>query len=214
MKQINKNAQIEFIIYDLDRSYSDEDILELEQKLFPYKQISILVNNAGLGGMKPFESVSNQYIRCRINVNLNAATFLTKLIIPKMKESKKSLIVFSGSQLHLIRPAGFSVYVGTKCYLDGFMSCLSQEYENIDFSYLEIGPVFTNLNRNKTRGMITPEECAASLIKRLGSGYTSGSYKHGLSCGLMKLKGFILDSTRKMIRLSFKKSFPETCIKN
>jgi 17beta-estradiol 17-dehydrogenase / very-long-chain 3-oxoacyl-CoA reductase len=206
LRKIKSDAVIEYIIYDLDRNFSDEDIKELEDKLSHYKQVSILVNNAGIGGMKSLINSSNKDIRSIINVNLTSVTFFTKIIISKMRENKRSLIVFSGSGLYKIRSAYSSVYTASKCYMDGFMDCLSQEHDNIDFTYLEIGPVETNMNRSKSRSMIGPDQYCSSAIKHLGKyEYTTGHRKHGFLIGLIKTFGFLKNLTRKMIKKGVQK---------
>lgn len=206
LTKIKSDALVEYIIYDLDKFYTDEDIKELEEKLSPYKEVSILINNAGIGKMKSLVNLSNSEIRSLINVNMNSVTFLTKAIIPKMNKNKKSLIVFSGSGLYKIKPAYSTVYSGTKCYLDGFMSCLSQEHDNIDFTYLEIGPVSTNLNRSTGRSKISPDDYCSSAIKHIGKyEYSAGHLKHGLLMGVVLSNNLLLRSTRKIIKKGVEK---------
>jgi 17beta-estradiol 17-dehydrogenase / very-long-chain 3-oxoacyl-CoA reductase len=206
LTKIKSDARVEYIIYDLDKFYTDEDIKELEEKLASYKEVSILVNNAGVGKMKSLVDSSNKEIRSLINVNMNSVTFLTKAIIPKMNKNKRALIVFSGSGLYKIKPAYSTVYSGTKCYLDGFMSCLSQEHDNIDFTYLEIGSVSTNLNKSTVRSKISPDDYCSSAIKHIGKyEYSAGHPKHGLLMGVALSNNFFLQSTRKFIKKGVEK---------
>jgi len=45
----SNNSEINYIVYDFDRSYNESDVKELNEKLYKYiNDISILINNLGL----------------------------------------------------------------------------------------------------------------------------------------------------------------------
>jgi hypothetical protein len=54
--------------------------------------VYILINNAGIGGTKAFDSVSTEYIDTIIQVNIRATSLLTRLMLPELKN--RNMLIF------------------------------------------------------------------------------------------------------------------------
>lgn len=70
----------------------------------------VLVNNAGIGVMKPFLELSREEWRSMVDLNLNALYDVTRAVLPAMVRRKSGHIVVIGSI------SGRSAFVGATCY--------------------------------------------------------------------------------------------------
>ena len=70
----------------------------------------VLVNNAGIGTIKPFIELTRDEWTRMVNVNFNALFDVTRAVLPPMIERKSGHIVMIGSI------SGRSAYVGGTCY--------------------------------------------------------------------------------------------------
>src|SRR5947208_1706254 len=72
--------------------------------------VDVLVNNAGVGTLKPFLELTPEEWHTMIDVNLNALYHVTRALLPKMVERGRGDVVNIGSI------AGRSAFVGGSCY--------------------------------------------------------------------------------------------------
>jgi len=70
----------------------------------------VLVNNAGIGIMKPFTELSRDEWRSMVDLNLNALYDVTRAVLPAMIRRQSGHIVVMGSI------SGRSAFVGATCY--------------------------------------------------------------------------------------------------
>jgi 3-hydroxy acid dehydrogenase/malonic semialdehyde reductase len=70
----------------------------------------VLINNAGVGALKPFLELTRDEWRQMVDVNFNALFDVTRALLPRMIERKSGHIVMIGSI------SGRSAYVGGSCY--------------------------------------------------------------------------------------------------
>jgi 3-oxoacyl-[acyl-carrier protein] reductase len=70
----------------------------------------VLVNNAGIGIMKPFLEMSRDEWRSMVDVNFNALYDVTRAVLPAMVRRKSGHVVVIGSI------SGRSAFVGATCY--------------------------------------------------------------------------------------------------
>lgn len=178
------SSEIRVLSYDLNKSFTENDLLELNEKLNSLNgNISIFINNAGVVTRDILCNLTNDQIHSMINVNVIGMTFITRAVINIMLTRKqKSLIVSSGSVNGRMRIKTRSIYSSTKSYLEAFMETLQREYGNkIDFTCLNIGAVETSLNRVKMPLKVSADEFVNSSINYLGKyGFTTGHIKHEL----------------------------------
>ena len=56
-------------------------------------EIDMLINNAGIGGTKPFLEATTEYIDQIVLLNIRAMVLLTRLLLPNLKKQKKAYIL-------------------------------------------------------------------------------------------------------------------------
>lgn len=122
-------------------------------KLFnKYKDIDLLINNAGFGDAGLFDETSLDKDINMINTNITALHTLTKLYLKEMKERN------SGHILNVASIAGFlpgplmATYYATKNYVvrlsEAIYRELKKEKSKVKISILCPGPVNTNFEKN------------------------------------------------------------------
>ncbi|MFK7817933.1 MAG: SDR family oxidoreductase [Planctomycetaceae bacterium] len=89
--------------------------------------IDVLVNNAGVAPNCELETFSDVDIAATLAVNVAAVIESTKAVIPHMKQRNGGVIV-NVSSLAAVDPfPGFSVYGGTKAFVETFTKAISAE---------------------------------------------------------------------------------------
>ena len=132
------------IVLDISDVKSIES--KLEEVLAQFKQIDVLVNNAGLGFVGAVEESSMEEIRKVFETNVFGTLKITQAILPYMRKAKKGHIVQISSHAGLKAFAGFGIYNASKFALEGFSEALAQEVEplGIKLTLVEPGPFRTN----------------------------------------------------------------------
>lgn len=135
-------------IESLDLSLQD-NCLKLHKK---YKDVDLLINNAGFGEHGKFDKTSLEKETMMINTNIVACHTLTKLYLKDMKEKN------SGHILNVASIAGFmpgpymATYYATKNYVVRLSEAIRQEIKKdkskVKISVLCPGPVNTNFVEN------------------------------------------------------------------
>jgi short-subunit dehydrogenase len=176
--KINSNCIVEYLISDHSKSEFPE---ELKSKLSKY-EIAILVNNVGVFHSNYFHKMPIKDVQEIINTNILNTSLLTHVILEKMmKRQQKSLIVCCGSDLSLYNPPYSQVYNASKSYLKTLMLSLAKENEKVDFTYLEIGPVYTPNRMNKIPFKINSDDFVDKSMSQIGNyNYSHGHYLHAL----------------------------------
>ena len=178
-----ENSTVDYIQYDFNRKYTEDEVTNLS-KLIKEKtegNISILINNVGALKRDHLLNLTNEEINKMININVTSVTFLTKIVLNFMIERQgKSLIVTSGSIAGRMRTETRSIYSSTKFYLEAFTETIKKEYKDkIDVTYLQIGPVDTELNPLDLPLTAKPDDFAKQSMKKLGKyEFTTGHIKH------------------------------------
>ncbi len=103
-------------------------------------KIDVLVNNAGLGYLKPFLEISPEEYDEMMDVNTRAVFFLTQYTVPQMMKQTSGLILNIAS---LAGKNGFKSgtgYAASKWALRGFAQCLLHEVREHDIRLVTIFP--------------------------------------------------------------------------
>lgn len=132
-----------------------------------FGRLDILINNAGMGIMKPFEKSTEEDWQTLMNINALAPFILCRECVPALKESDYAMIVNIGSVMAVNGYVNQSVYAASKHALMGFTKVMSQELQplNIRVHAVNPGGVATDLAATMrpdldTSGMMKPEEIA------------------------------------------------------
>ena len=110
-------------------------------------QPDILVNNAGLGYFADVDDLSIEKWQTMMDVNLNGVFYITRLIVPMMKEKESVChIVNIASVAGLMGNPQISGYNATKFGLRGFSEALFKElrFDGIKVSCFFPGSIATN----------------------------------------------------------------------
>jgi uncharacterized protein len=122
-------------------------------------QISILINNAGIGGSKPFEYASLGYINTIIQVNVKATVLLTHQLLPNLRRQPQSYIL-NVSSIAAFSPVGYkTVYPASKAFVHSFSRGLYAELKdsNVFVSVINPGAMATSdeiISRIEKQGII------------------------------------------------------------
>lgn len=138
----------------------------------------ILINNAGIGGTRAFDSVPPEYIDAIIQVNIRATSMLTRLLLPELKKHDKAYILNVASMASFSPFAYKTVYPASKAFIYSFSEGLREELKgsNISVSVIHPGPVKTNPDvtaRIEKQGMlgrmgqVSPQKLAGIAIRRM-----------------------------------------------
>ena len=117
-------------VLDLKNAEAISKMVEDVQKLAG--PIDILINAAGIGIIKPFESLSQLDLRDSLEVNLIGAFNLIQAVLPAMKEQKKGLIINIPGVLGKTPMAGAAAYAASKYGLNGMLKSLREELKRTE----------------------------------------------------------------------------------
>jgi len=90
-------------------------------------QLDIVINTAGIGIIKPLESLSYEDFDRTINTNLKGTFHLLKAFIPPMKAAKKGLFINIPGVLGKTPMAGAAVYAASKYGINGMVKSIREE---------------------------------------------------------------------------------------
>lgn len=140
--------------------------------------INILINNAGIGSIGPFESFSPEFYKKQIHLNTIVPTILTRLLLKQLKSFNDAYIMNVASLGGYFHLPDKNVYSATKSFMISFSHSLDNEMRGsgVHVSVLCPGPVNTNervtaINKEmegiSKRLILSPEEVAHFAIKRM-----------------------------------------------
>lgn len=184
LKKVNPQVQVEKVVIDFTEA-GDVSKIEKVVDQVKDKDISILVNNVGMGTKgTPVLDMEMQAALDMVVVNCLPQTLLNRLLIPQLqKRAKRSAVIDLASIASIIPFPGKEIYSATKLYNRFLTSGLSMMPETINVDFLSVKPGFvtTPLTDNRKEDNITcnTEECVNGALKALGhKRETYGATKH------------------------------------
>lgn len=106
-------------------------------------KLDLLVNNAGIGGIGPFEAADPQRLRQIMEVNFFAPVELTRVLLPALKSSPDAVICNIGSVLGHRAVAEKSEYSASKFALHGWSDALRAELAGSSVAVTLVSPSTT-----------------------------------------------------------------------
>jgi 3-oxoacyl-[acyl-carrier protein] reductase len=174
------------------REEVEQAIATIENEFGP---ITILVNNAGVGG--PFhrvDQVSDEEWEWIINTNLKSVFLFTRNLLPKMKEQQYGRIVNIASIQGLFGSAHSSTYVASKHGMIGYTKTIAAEWGEYGITCNAICPGYVDtalgvqtdkisdymervMAKSPVKRIAKPEEIAALVRHLVGphGGYINGA---------------------------------------
>ena len=135
--------------------------------------VDVLVNNAGFGLTGEFTSTDWTQEAEMLQVNMVAATHLTKLFLPQIRARQGKILNVASTAA--FQPGPFmAIYYATKAYLLSFSEALAEELEGtgVTVTCLCPGPVKTNFQRRAylegTRMVTSPLLVDVRDVARIG----------------------------------------------
>ncbi|RXJ68888.1 short-chain dehydrogenase [Halarcobacter ebronensis] len=154
----------DFEIIRLKSRLEDIKALEAEIKeILKDKDISVLINCAGVGVFKPHEEISLSKIKELIDVNLTAPIILANLCLRSLKKTKGHIINIAS--IEATRHSKFSaLYTATKSGLRDFSLALFEELRRSDVKVTNINPDLTKTNFFDTLNFQPSENKEAHIL--------------------------------------------------
>ena len=150
VKQELEEKGIEIEIFKADVSKRQEAKKLIEFALEKFKQIDVLVNNAGISQIKLFTEITDEDWARMINTNLNSVFYCTQEALPNMINNKSGCII-NISSIWGITGASCEVhYSVSKAAIDGLTKSLAKELgpSNIRVNSVAPGFIDTDINKN------------------------------------------------------------------
>ncbi|KAK0163879.1 hypothetical protein PV328_002565 [Microctonus aethiopoides] len=186
--EINSTIQVKIIAADFSKGRSVINEIEKQLKDIP---VGILVNNVGKQYTYPMYvgEVPEDEMWDIINVNVGAATSMTRMVISGMQKRRMGAIVnvSSGSEMQPL-PL-MTIYAATKVYLKSFSDALRIEYKKFGITVQHLTPLFVNTKMNafssrlQVSSVFVPDATtyAKNAVATLGKIDTSAGYwAHGI----------------------------------
>ena len=157
--ELNKDYSNNVIIQPLDLETAEEKDYE---KIFrairdDYPKIDGLINNAGiLGENKSLEQYSYVSWKNVLKVNLDASFLMTKSLMPLLRKSDNSSIIFTSSGVGRKGRAYWGAYSISKFATEAMMQILSEELQNT--SRVRVNCINPGAVRTKMRESAYPAE--------------------------------------------------------
>jgi short-subunit dehydrogenase len=156
-------------------------VQQLKEKYFgQLGSIDILINAAGIGIIKPLDTLSEQDFMQSLNTNLFASFLLVKAFLPAMKEVKKGLIINIPGILGKVPMAGAAAYCASKYGLVGMMQSVREEVKRTDIRITNLflggvdSPFWDTIDLKVQREKMVQSQEAAKAIWFLCQQPTSG----------------------------------------
>jgi short-subunit dehydrogenase len=121
------------------------DLARIEALLQTREDITVLVNNAGLGAGAPSVSADAAAVETLIKINVLALTRLCLAATPGFAARDRGLIINLGSVIAVIPAPASAAYSGSKAYVMNFSRSLQIEFSktNVKVQVIMPGPVRT-----------------------------------------------------------------------
>ncbi len=103
-------------------------------------QVDILINNAGITYIQPFEKNTPEQLNKILEINLKAPMILTQKLYSLMVSQKNGTIININSNVGKEGRANFTLYAATKFGLNGFTQSLRLEAKQHGIRVLSIHP--------------------------------------------------------------------------
>ena len=120
-----------------DRDSVDAAVREAHEH---FGRLDVVVNNAGFGLAGGVEEVSDEQLERQLEVNLFGALWVTRRVLPILREQGSGWIVQVSSIGGLAAFPGFGIYHASKWALEGVSETLAQEVAGFGIKVMMVEP--------------------------------------------------------------------------
>lgn len=131
-------SNVDIILGDITNGETRKKIQNLIVNI--HKQLDILINNAGITYIQPFENNTEEQLNTIFETNLKAPMLLTHDLYETMKSQKNGTIVFINSAAGKQGYPNHTMYSTMKFGLTGFSQSLRQEAKKFGIRVISIHP--------------------------------------------------------------------------
>ncbi|XP_001650279.2 hydroxysteroid dehydrogenase-like protein 1 [Aedes aegypti] len=161
----------------------------IEEKLINM-EIGVLVNNVGITHDKAyFETIEIESYERFVNVNINAAVMMSRIVLPQMKQRGRGLVINISSAFGLTPVPICLMYGASKAFMLSFSDAMREELRPFGVECQTVTPLFvrTSLTEDFARTTLGALVCAnldsfgKFLTMTIGkSTRTTGYWMHGI----------------------------------
>lgn len=171
-------SNVKVITYELDLT-DKEALMKFTDWVNSNFIVSILVNNAGIGGTKHIMEADTSYIDKIIQLNITATSLMIHRLLPNLLSSGVKSYILNVSSMASFSPMAYkTVYPASKRFIHDFSRGLQHELKNsnVFVSVVHPGPMKTNddvTHRINMQGLIgrigllSPERAARLTIRKM-----------------------------------------------
>ena len=135
---VEGNKSVDVVLGDITKTGTRNKIKDLI--IGKYKKLDILINNAGITYIQPFENNTEEQLENIYSTNLKAPILLTQDLYGTMQNQKSGTIVFINSAAGKQGYPNHTLYSTMKFGLNGFSQSLRQEAKKYGIRVLSIHP--------------------------------------------------------------------------
>lgn len=169
---------VEVNYYEVDLTIK-EKLLEFTKWVNKNYHLSLLVNNAGIGGSKKILDSDLNYLDSIIKLNITATTMIIHQLLPNLLKHKSRAYILNVSSMAAYSPIPFkTVYPASKRFVHDFSRGLCHELRdsNVFVSVVHPGPMMTNANVTKRMkdegfmgsfGILSPGKAARLTLNQM-----------------------------------------------
>lgn len=146
LREQGKNIEI----YKADISKREEVKKMIKFALNKFKNIDILINNAGIAKLQMFNDITDEDWNEMINTNLNSVFYCTQEVLENMIHNKNGCIINISSIWGMVGASCEVAYSVSKAGIDGMTKALAKELglSNIRVNSIAPGVIDTEMNSN------------------------------------------------------------------
>ncbi|MDQ0269350.1 SDR family NAD(P)-dependent oxidoreductase [Cytobacillus purgationiresistens] len=174
--ELKRRFSGDFHIFQLDVSDTDKVATVFAQVQRVFKEVHVLVNNAGFGVFSYANEAEMAEVKAMFDVNVIGLISCTKMVLPQMLDQKHGHIINIASQAGKIATPKSSAYSATKHAVLGYTNSLRMELHKhrIKVTAVNPGPIETNFFNiadkegtyveNVKKYMLDPEAVAKKVV--------------------------------------------------
>ena len=177
-----------------DYSNFDQKARDTVKNAIKDLEVGILINNVGISYRYPmfFHELDDESVSQLMEMNINSAVWMTRMVLPGMVERKRGAIVNLSSGSAMYNMPLLAEYSGSKSFLEKFSRALNDEYKGKGITCQCQIPFYVATKLAKMRKSLmvpTPQGYVAKAIKWVG--YSEDAVASPIF--LHALQGYILD---------------------
>ncbi len=178
--ELAQEYEVHAVGYECDLT-REEDLMALAAWINRDYPVSVLINNAGIGGTFSFSDLSFDEINRMLLLNVWTPVLLTRSLLPNLKNASQAYVLNIASIASFSPMPYKSVYPATKAFLYSFSMGLSKELQE-QHIHVSVAHPGTMLTTDRIRSRVSrhtrlynlavyhPEEVAEACIRQMFRG--------------------------------------------